>query len=90
MYFTFACPHCGKKLKVREEAAGRKAGCPYCKASVVVPTPPAPSQEDVMESLKGIGETQQTERWPVRRDARRKPNRRRANPQPRPGPSGPT
>ena len=70
MYFTFACPHCGKKLKVREEAAGRKAGCPYCKTSVVVPTPPAPSQEEVMESLKGIGETQQTEKVAGR--ARRK------------------
>jgi biopolymer transport protein ExbB/TolQ/DNA-directed RNA polymerase subunit RPC12/RpoP len=63
MYFTFACPHCGKKLKVREEAAGRKAGCPYCKASVVVPSPPAPSEpteDDLLKSLQGIGETQQS------------------------------
>ncbi len=62
MYFTFPCPHCNKKLKVREEAAGRKASCPFCKTSVVVPKPPAPSQDEVLESLRGIGETQQTEK----------------------------
>jgi len=62
MYFTFPCPHCNKKLKVREEAAGRKANCPYCKASVVVPKPPAPSEDEVLESLRGIGESQQSEK----------------------------
>lgn|SRR3972149_825796 len=65
MYFTFDCPHCQKKLKVREEAAGRKAGCPYCRASVIVPSPPSepePPGQNLLESFKGIGETQQTDK----------------------------
>jgi len=37
MYFNFACPTCGKTLKVREELAGRKAKCPYCRSAVSVP-----------------------------------------------------
>lgn len=37
MYFNFTCSNCGKTLKVREELAGRKAKCPYCRASVTVP-----------------------------------------------------
>lgn len=37
MYFNFACSNCGKTLKVREELAGRKAKCPYCRAAVTVP-----------------------------------------------------
>ena len=71
MYFTFACPHCNKKLKVREEAAGRKASCPYCKTSVVVPRPPATSEADqAVAALRGIGETAQTDKLAGR--ARRK------------------
>ncbi len=85
MYFTFACPHCSKKLKVRQEAAGRKASCPYCKASVVVPQPEAPAQDDVMESLKGIGETQQTEKVAARA-RRKKPAEPTGPPQPPPEP----
>lgn len=60
MYFSFPCPHCGKKLKVQEEAAGRRAACPYCKHSVTVPEPPAesePSPSDGIEAFKGIGES---------------------------------
>ncbi len=40
MYFKFPCTNCGKNLKVREENVGRKARCPYCHTSVVVPEPP--------------------------------------------------
>ncbi len=54
MYFKLKCPHCEKSLKVREEQAGRKCRCPYCKAMVVVPAPSSvdlglnqPSQPDV-------------------------------------------
>ena len=41
MYYTFACPNCGKSLKTREDSAGRKARCPYCRTSVTVPASPA-------------------------------------------------
>lgn len=56
MYFTFRCPHCDKKLKVREEITGRKAGCPYCKTSFIVPSPPSDSEpeEKGPESFEGI------------------------------------
>ncbi len=37
MYFNFVCSSCGKTLKVREELAGRKAKCPYCRSAVSVP-----------------------------------------------------
>ena len=63
MYFTFSCPQCNKRLKVREEAMGRKAACPYCKASVVVPSPPrAPEAEDGLDAFKGIGDTHESSR----------------------------
>lgn len=42
MYFNFPCSNCGKSLKVRDEAAGRKAKCPYCQATVTIPEPPLP------------------------------------------------
>jgi len=56
MYFTFACPRCEKKLRVAETAAGRKAACPFCRASFVVPAPPV-EQDDPMAALREIGET---------------------------------
>jgi biopolymer transport protein ExbB/TolQ/DNA-directed RNA polymerase subunit RPC12/RpoP len=44
MYFTFDCPECQKQLKVPTDAAGRKARCPYCKHSLVVPESPEPEE----------------------------------------------
>ena len=78
MYFTFACPSCSKKLKVREEVAGRKARCPYCKASVTVPSAPAESESaaavaDGFEAFKGIGESQQTDKLTTVRAPRKGP-----------------
>jgi len=71
MYFTFPCGHCGKKLKVREDAAGRKAACPYCKTSLVVPSPPESEVPDDLEAFKGIGEPSATGVSPA--TARRRP-----------------
>lgn len=46
MYFNFPCTNCGKNLKVREDLAGRKAKCPHCKTSLIVPEPaPAPADD---------------------------------------------
>ena len=39
MYFKLKCPHCDKSLKVRDEQAGTKCRCPYCKATLTVPMP---------------------------------------------------
>jgi hypothetical protein len=35
---TVDCPHCGEKLHVKEEFAGRKGKCPKCRESFQVPT----------------------------------------------------
>ena len=40
MYFRFDCVHCGKSLRIREEDAGRKAHCPYCRKQIRVPDSP--------------------------------------------------
>ncbi|MBC8351058.1 MAG: MotA/TolQ/ExbB proton channel family protein [Planctomycetes bacterium] len=39
MYFKIACPKCDKSLKVRDEQAGKKCRCPYCKHAFVLPVP---------------------------------------------------
>lgn len=33
----FACEHCGQKIRVADEAAGKKGRCPKCKQEVTVP-----------------------------------------------------
>ncbi|MBY0527470.1 MAG: protein kinase [Gemmataceae bacterium] len=38
---AFACSHCGTKLNVKPEFAGRQAKCPSCKQPVTVPLPSA-------------------------------------------------
>jgi formylglycine-generating enzyme required for sulfatase activity len=42
---AFACPSCGKRLKVRSGLAGKRARCPHCKAAVRVPPEPATGGE---------------------------------------------
>lgn len=43
MYVKLSCPSCGKGLKVKEELAGQRARCPYCKAPITIPeAAPAP------------------------------------------------
>ena len=55
MYFTFDCPECQKQLKVPSDAAGRKARCPYCKHSLVVPQSPEPGPNaEPSEAFPGI------------------------------------
>lgn len=56
MYFTFPCSACGKKLRVQEDAAGRKCRCPYCKASVLVPSPPEESEVPANDELAALRE----------------------------------
>jgi hypothetical protein len=34
---AFACPHCEKKLRVRDELAGKKGQCPNCSRSITIP-----------------------------------------------------
>jgi biopolymer transport protein ExbB/TolQ/DNA-directed RNA polymerase subunit RPC12/RpoP len=73
MYFSFPCPHCQKKLKVQNEAAGRKSTCPYCRHSIVIPEPPK-DEADELAALRNIGQTQQSIRV-VPRSAPQRPER---------------
>src|SRR5262249_21219311 len=36
---SFSCLHCGMKLKVKPQFAGRSASCPTCKQPLTVPAP---------------------------------------------------
>jgi DNA-directed RNA polymerase subunit RPC12/RpoP len=50
----FACPACGKHLKVADQGAGVKVSCPDCGQRLLVPLPtPAtpPGQADVLEEV---------------------------------------
>lgn len=42
MFFSIACPHCGKNLKVRDELIGNTARCPHCRGSITVQRPETP------------------------------------------------
>lgn len=37
MAIEFVCPTCGKTLKLRDEAAGKRGRCPQCQAVITVP-----------------------------------------------------
>ena len=78
MYFTFPCSACGKKLRVQEDAAGRKCRCPYCQASVLVPSPPAESDAPANDELAALREIT------AGAGARSEPARRSRHPQGKP------
>lgn len=46
MAISTKCPRCGKVLKVRDEAAGKKGKCPGCGELLIVPSP---GQETLFE-----------------------------------------
>ncbi|MFT7640708.1 MAG: biopolymer transport protein ExbB/TolQ/tetrahydromethanopterin S-methyltransferase subunit F [Pirellulaceae bacterium] len=54
MYFNLQCSSCKKTLRVREELSGRKAACPYCKATFVVTEPQTESNPEVPSELDGL------------------------------------
>ncbi|MFW6059476.1 MAG: MotA/TolQ/ExbB proton channel family protein [Phycisphaeraceae bacterium] len=60
MYFKFPCQNCGKKLKADDEHTGRKARCPYCRTTQVIPDPPreedesASSANELLSSLDAL------------------------------------
>ena len=39
MDIRFKCPDCGKKLKIKEEYAGKQAKCPGCGKALAIPRP---------------------------------------------------
>ncbi len=67
------CPHCGCRLKVKDEWAGKKGKCPQCKASVLIgaadSSPPALSDKQpsgtTAPSASSSAETRQPASEPV-------------------------
>jgi DNA-directed RNA polymerase subunit RPC12/RpoP len=51
MPIFFYCPRCGREIRVRSIAAGRKGRCADCKAEIMVPdfNPIDPSRRPVTE-----------------------------------------
>ena len=47
---------CGKKLRAKDEAAGKRAKCPACGKIVVVPASPAP-HPNVLANGKNVNAT---------------------------------
>ena len=42
MVIEFSCPHCGRELKLKDEAAGKRGRCPGCRNVITVPQPSVP------------------------------------------------
>src|SRR5271167_4194062 len=50
---SFSCSHCGMKLKVKPEFAGRSSRCPTCKQPLVVPAPDKTQAEVAAGQIDG-------------------------------------
>ncbi len=50
---AFSCAHCGMKLQVKPEFAGRPSKCPSCKRPLVVPAPAASAASAPPRQLDG-------------------------------------
>lgn len=53
MYFSIACPHCQKNLKVRDELVGSTARCPHCRGTITVQRPATTAAEDATTPAAG-------------------------------------
>lgn len=60
MAIPFECTGCGKKLKVKDESAGKRIKCPECQAVLTVPKPESVDAED--DFLGGLDEAVKQER----------------------------
>ncbi len=60
MAISIECTGCGKKLKVKDEAAGKRIKCPECQAALTVPKPEAPASDD--DFLGGLDEAVKQEK----------------------------
>lgn len=62
----FTCFNCGKKLRVRDEAAGKRGHCPQCETVIQVPQAPSRRTEATPISAARSSDTHRmTERTPV-------------------------
>ncbi len=57
MYFSIACPHCQKTLKVRDELIGSTARCPHCRGTITVQRPAASEAEAASPAAAGAAQS---------------------------------
>lgn len=50
---TFPCPHCGRRMGVGLELAGRRVRCPLCREVVTAPVGPVPAPAQRQPSDRG-------------------------------------
>ena len=60
MAISLECTGCSKKLKVKDEAAGKRIKCPECQAVLTVPKPESAGDED--DFLGGLNEAVKQEK----------------------------
>ncbi len=60
MVIPFECTGCGKKLKIKQESAGKRIKCPECQAVLTVPKPETAGGED--DFLGGLSEAVKQEK----------------------------
>ncbi len=47
MSIELHCPQCQKLIRAPDDAGGKTGKCPFCKASVYIPTPPSVDEEEI-------------------------------------------
>jgi hypothetical protein len=47
MSIELHCPQCQKLIRAPDDAGGKTGKCPFCKASVYIPTPPSAEEEEI-------------------------------------------
>lgn len=58
----FSCMYCGRKIRAQAKLVGRKAPCPACGHRLLIPKPPAPSEETAAPDPPATTPTQ-TQLW---------------------------
>ena len=60
MSISFSCSGCEKKLKVRDDLAGKRVKCPGCQGVLIIPTlavlPTAPDMSAARETGTGVAD----------------------------------
>lgn len=74
MFFSIACPHCQKNLKVRDELVGSTARCPHCRGTITVQRP-ATAEEATSPppSVSGAGGEKPTATTPTKPETKSPP-----------------
>ncbi|MFV2068705.1 MAG: hypothetical protein ACC645_17170, partial [Pirellulales bacterium] len=52
MAIEFDCTSCGKRLRVQDQDAGKKAECPECRTILEIPAAPIPSEPPVESTIE--------------------------------------